>query len=202
MTTIMSMSGAGLVATALLRSKYKFINLSTLLNAILSGGIAICAGADRIEPWAALLIGMFNLQVEAFKSRLGCISAFSYLKSADFIKSLQIDDACNAISVHYTSGLVGVLLAPFFEIQTGILYAWVKRKFLFIMLNLKLKDTFAFKRLGYHILAAVVITIWSGVNCLILFSYLKRKKLLRVPHEAELAGLDSSEHGTAAYAIT
>eukprot|EP00730_Choanoeca_flexa_P001536 TRINITY_DN10677_c0_g2_i2.p1 TRINITY_DN10677_c0_g2~~TRINITY_DN10677_c0_g2_i2.p1 ORF type:complete len:484 (+),score=99.29 TRINITY_DN10677_c0_g2_i2:237-1688(+) len=172
--TIMAMSGAGVLASLMsTQDSSKLLSVSTLINSLLGGAVAICAGADRVAPWGALIIGG--------------LAALVYKWSSAVIRGHLIDDACDAISVHLSCGLFGLVMAPLFETDTGVLYAW---------------DEQAFKQLAWNILGGVVICAWSGTMSYILFRYLRDHDMLRVSQEAELAGLDSHEHGGSAYAMT
>jgi ammonia channel protein AmtB len=76
---------------------------------------------------------------------IGGLAALVFSASSRTIRQLVIDDACDAISVHLSCGLFGLLMAPLFEINTGVLYAW---------------NGDAFARLGWNILGGLVLTLW------------------------------------------
>lgn len=48
-------------------------------------------------------------------------------------------------------------------------------------------------------LGVAVLAIWALATSAILFGLLSHFKMLRVPHDDEVAGLDVSHHGGAAY---
>mgnify|MGYP001598774199 CR=1 FL=1 len=75
-------------------------DLSMALNGLLAGLVSITAGADSVEPWAAVLMGAVG----------GVIVVFSIL----FFDKIAIDDPVGAISVHGVCGIWGTLAVAFF----------------------------------------------------------------------------------------
>lgn len=75
-------------------------DLSMALNGLLAGLVSITAGADSVEPWAAVLMGAVG----------GVIVVFSIL----FFDKIKIDDPVGAISVHGVCGIWGTLAVAFF----------------------------------------------------------------------------------------
>ncbi|MEM9081827.1 MAG: ammonium transporter [Verrucomicrobiota bacterium] len=76
-------------------------DLSMALNGILAGLVSITAGADVVEPWAAVLMGAVG----------GVIVVFSIL----FFDKIKIDDPVGAISVHGVVGIWGTISLVFFS---------------------------------------------------------------------------------------
>jgi len=74
-------------------------DLSMALNGLLAGLVSITAGADSVEPWAAVLMGAVG----------GVIVVFSIL----FFDKIKIDDPVGAISVHGVCGIWGTLAVAF-----------------------------------------------------------------------------------------
>ena len=70
------------------------------LNGLLAGLVSITAGADSVEPWAAVLMGAIG----------GVIVVFSIL----FLDKIKIDDPVGAISVHGTVGIWGTIAVAIF----------------------------------------------------------------------------------------
>ena len=75
--------------------------------------------------------------------------------------------------VHYGAGFWGVIAVTLFNKDNGVLYDW---------------DELAFKRLGWNLLGAIVISAWSLFWGLVIFMGLKIFKLLRVPRDIEIKG--------------
>lgn len=75
-------------------------DLSDVLNGLLAGLVSITAGCGLIEPWAAVLIG--------------AIGSIVYLLSGDLLVKFCIDDAVEAIPVHFGPGIWGVISVGLF----------------------------------------------------------------------------------------
>ena len=75
--------------------------------------------------------------------------------------------------VHYGSGFWGVIAVTLFNKDHGVLYDW---------------DELAFKKLGWNLLGAIVISAWSLFWGLVIFMGLKLFKILRVPRDIEIKG--------------
>ncbi|MEM9236832.1 MAG: ammonium transporter [Verrucomicrobiota bacterium] len=108
-------------------------DLSMALNGLLAGLVSITAGADSVEPWAAVAMGAVG----------GVIVVFSIL----FLDKIKIDDPVGAISVHGTVGIWGTLAvaifsdaAPFMSQVIGIVsvyaFAFIFSFVLFFILKL------------------------------------------------------------------
>ena len=75
--------------------------------------------------------------------------------------------------VHLGGGLWGVISAPLFNSETGVLYAG---------------DLHSFRLFGWNILGVFAIMCWSAATGAILFGTLRVAGLLRVSKELELKG--------------
>ncbi|QWG09182.1 ammonium transporter [Flammeovirga kamogawensis] len=93
-TTLAAAAGAigGWVGGYILFKRY---DLGMVLNGILAGLVGITAGADKMSPNEAILIGLF----------CGIIVVFSAVTMDKF----KLDDCVGAVSVHLTCGIVGTL---------------------------------------------------------------------------------------------
>ena len=99
------------------------------------------------------------------------------------------DDALDVVGVHFVGGLVGSLLIGLFadakyfgaEHMSGLFYGG------------------GFTLLGEQALANGVTIIWSGVITALILLALKYTIGIRVSEEAEVTGLDVSEHAETAY---
>ena len=74
-------------------------------NGLLAGLVAITAGCDAVEPWAAVCIG--------------AIGGFIYCFFSKFILAMNVDDPLEAASVHYANGVWGVLSCFIFDSSKG-----------------------------------------------------------------------------------
>ncbi|GAB5352999.1 hypothetical protein AAMO2058_000001000 [Amorphochlora amoebiformis] len=82
------------------------LSMSDVLNSALAGLVAITAGCATMTAWGSLLAGLF--------------AAPLYKASSLFMAKLRIDDPVDAISVHGTCGILGLLLPAFFSDQVLI----------------------------------------------------------------------------------
>jgi Amt family ammonium transporter len=116
---------------------------------------------------------------------IGGIAALVMLAFSWLMDYLEVDDPLDAVAVHFGGGLWGVLAAPFFQ-KEGLFYGYSS----------------AGKVLGYHVAAIVVITVWTGGLCAIMFGILKYLGMLRVDRETEILGMDIVKHGEPAYPVS
>jgi len=159
-----------------------------VINSILaacSGGLTVLS-LMRLKgtSWSFLmclngtLSGMVSLcagcnKYEQWQALLvGVGGGVSYLGCHFAMLKAKLDDPIDAVSVHGAAGLFGLLIAPFF---TG------------------------FESLAYNFIGAAAIILWSALWSVIIFYPLSWLKLLRIPEEMELQGIDIAKHGEAAY---
>jgi Ammonium Transporter Family len=74
-------------------------DLPKALNGTLCGLVAVTAGCGVMEPWAAVVAGM--------------MAGIAYLASSRLLIKFRIDDAVDAIPVHLTGGILGMLWVGF-----------------------------------------------------------------------------------------
>ena len=77
------------------------------LNGSLAGLVAITAGCNAVDPWAAAIIGALA----------GALVVFSV---EFFDKIAKIDDPVGAISVHGVCGAFGTIMIGFFAREDGL----------------------------------------------------------------------------------
>merc|ERR1712045_926662 len=75
-------------------------DLSMAMNGALGGLVGITANCNAVAPWAAVLIGL--------------ISGVVYVLSSKLLVMLKIDDAVDAIPVHYFCGIWGCIATSLF----------------------------------------------------------------------------------------
>jgi Amt family ammonium transporter len=85
-------------------------DLTMAMNGCLGGLVGITAGCSVVEPWAALLIGM--------------ISGVIYVLSSRLLVLLKVDDAVDAIPVHFFNGAWGCIATGLFAAPRHILKAY------------------------------------------------------------------------------
>lgn len=159
-------------------------SVRTLIGGSLSGAVSICAGADAVDPWAAVIIGG--------------IGGALYFHSAHLMVRLGIDDPIEAVPVHLSGGLWGLLARGIFANRAalpdgspavkGILAAGFSPESL---------DFF-----GWQILGALVISMYSGSFAAVVCMFLNNRGWLRVTPEEEKLGLDILFHGVEAHMKT
>ncbi|XP_046390606.1 putative ammonium transporter 1 [Ischnura elegans] len=169
--TILGGSGGAIIAICALKvHSYRYPNccsppwdLGITVNAALTGMVSLCAGADVLSQWASLCTGL--------------IAGLVYLTSKYIVLNMKVDDPTDVASVHLGGGLWGVLARPLFTIPYHIIFN---------------HDISKAKELLYNLTGAITITLWSTCISFLVFTLLKKGKLLRVTAEHEILGLDSS----------
>jgi len=81
-------------------------NLTYAMNGCLSGLVAITAGCAIVEPWAAIVIG--------------AVAGWLYLLTSNVILRFYLDDAVDAIPVHFSAGAWGLLSVGLFATERGM----------------------------------------------------------------------------------
>jgi Amt family ammonium transporter len=110
-TTNMAAATGSLATLFLTWIKYKKPDVSMTLNGALAGLVAITAGADVLDPWAAALVGL--------------MAGILIVYGVEFVdKKLKIDDPVGAIGVHGICGAFGTLCVGLFSRDTGLFYGF------------------------------------------------------------------------------
>ncbi len=112
---------------------------------------------------------------------IGAIAGILVIAGMKMLEAAKIDDPVGAWPVHGLCGVWG-------GVATGIFAG-------------PAAYGAGVAGIGVQILASVVIPVWAFVTMFILFSILKAAGYLRVSEAEEMAGLDGTEHGEAAYAV-
>lgn len=141
-------------------------DVSMTLNGSLAGLVAITAGCDVVEPWAAAVIGL--------------IAGFAVVFGIEFVdKVLKVDDPVGAFGVHGVSGALGTLLTAVFASEASLAGMEMSR----------------LQFLGVQAIGVVSVAAWAACSIALVFFVIKKTVGLRVSREDELSGLDLSEHG-------
>ena len=98
-----------------------------------------------------------------------------------------MDDPVGAIGVHCFCGAAGTVLVGVLDMNKGIVSGFIY--------NDALTASEAFKYFGVQLLGVVVVVLWVGITMSVVFTVMKKIRLLRASEADELAGLDLSEHG-------
>merc|ERR1719266_1146281 len=147
------------------------------LNGALAGMVALCAGCNLFEPWAALIVGGLG--------GLGfMVIHFSMLK-------MRLDDPLDAVAVHGGGGIVGLLCVPWF------MYVGLPAGERGIFWDGHLSTPWLV--LAYNLAGGLAISVWALFWSIVLFGSLKYLAILRVGTEDEFKGMDLIKHGESAY---
>lgn len=165
MNTIMGGATGG-IATVFLKPRllgtYSFVSrfdVVALCSGILVGLVAITGCCDRVEVWAAFIIGT--------------VSALFYILGCWLLDRFHIDDPVEAVQVHMFGGIWGTLATGLFSNPDGLFYGGPGCGTYF----------------GYQVLGLVVIIAWIGGVSSVIFYILNRLNLLRVDKAMEIIGL-------------
>merc|ERR1712038_1379819 len=136
-------------------------DLSNAMNGALGGLVGITANCSVVTPWAACVIGL--------------VSGWVYLGASNLLVKLKIDDAVDAIPVHYFCGIWGCIATGLFAEPgragvPGLFYG-------------------GGKLLGVELLGVLFITAWTGVIMGIFFFILNMLGIFRVDEIEEKVGL-------------
>ena len=157
-----------------------YFSILHAMNGSLSGLVAITSGCGVVEPWAAVIIGMF--------------AGWIYLSSSNLLIKLRIDDAVDAIPVHMFNGVWGVLATGLFAAPRLIEEAFEgKGQYPGLFYAVDGKPTG--NLLGCQVTLVVYIMGWVFVTMMPFFIWLNYKGWFRADSLEELVGLDVSYHG-------
>lgn len=92
---------------------------------------------------------------------------------ANNVRGLFLTVVLHFLAVHLGGGIWGVLAAPIFNKDTGILYAG---------------DGHSFLLLGWNLVGLIAINAWSVLLSFLFFFTLRLFKMLRVSDEIQLKG--------------
>ena len=173
MNTLLSGATGAVVALYIQLVRTGKTDILMACNGALAGLVGITAPVAFVEPWSAVVIG--------------AISAPIMMASVNIIESVfKIDDPVGAISVHGTCGLWGILAVGIFANGNNGTTGLIAGDSLQIVSQL---------------ISMGVVLAWALVTGFILFLVLKVTMGVRATDEEQMEGLDSTEHGVAAYPV-
>eukprot|EP00980_Cylindrotheca_fusiformis_P006337 scaffold1356_cov123-Cylindrotheca_fusiformis.AAC.18 len=156
-------------------------DLTMAMNGALGGLVAITAGCSVVTPWASIIIGI--------------IAGWVYIAFSKLLVKLKIDDAVDAVPVHFANGMWGVLAVGFFAEPDAMVTAGYN----------DVPGVF-YKGDGKLLLCQFVAIIWICAWIFFLmtpfFVVLNILGMFRVDPLEEEVGLDISHHRGAAYDMT
>lgn len=162
-------------------------DLTMAMNGALSGLVGITAGCSTVTPWAACVIGM--------------VAGWVYVFSSGLLVKLKIDDAVDAIPVHFFNGIWGCLAVGLFAEPSRVTNAYSNTKHFgwFYSWGQGSADVHL---LLLQFLGVVWIIGWVTAIMTPFFFMLHAMGIFRVDALEEEVGLDISHHKGAAYDMT
>lgn len=157
--------------------------LTMAMNGALGGLVGITAGCSVVTPWAAFIIGI--------------IAGWVYIGASKLLIKLKIDDAVDAIPVHFANGIWGVMAVGFFAEpdRMNLAYSTSAHVGWFY-------DGGDFTLPFVQFCSIMFIIGWVSVLMVPFFLALKHLGMFRVDALEEEVGLDLSHHRGAAYDLT
>ena len=147
--------------------KDKKPSVAGAFNGSLAAMVAVCTTTDYLDIYATMLLGV--------------IAGIVVTASSSFVeKKLHIDDACGAGSMHFVSGIPGVLFAGLFG-SSGLF------------------NGAGLAQLGIQLLGEIAVFAFVSVSVSLVCLLLRATVGIRVSKEDEVVGMDISEHHTVAY---
>lgn len=162
-------------------------DLTMAMNGALGGLVAITAGCSVVEPWAALIIGM--------------VGGWTYVGWSALLIRLKIDDAVDAVPVHFGNGMWGCIAVGLFAEPSRTLLAYSQDKHVgwFYSWGRGSGDA---NLLLCEVCGILWIIGWVGVVMTPFFMLLNWAGMFRVDPLEEEVGLDISHHKGSAYDLT
>ena len=156
-------------------------DLKMAMNGSLSGLVAITAGCGVVEPWAALLIGIF--------------AGLLYLGGSNLLLKLRLDDAVDAIPIHMVNGMWGLIAVGFVASPRNLNLTYgieVPHVGWFYSLARGSGDA---RLLAAQLVGILFILGWCLIIMMPFFVWLDWKGWFRSDPLEEIVGLDTSYHG-------
>lgn len=157
-------------------------DLTMAMNGALGGLVGITANCSVVAPWAAVFIGLISGVVYKFSSAL--------------LVKLKVDDAVDAIPVHFFNGIWGCIATGLFADPNRVssVYGWDDRGGAFYGAGAHL--------LGVELAGILFIIAWTVGLMTPFFLALNALGMFRVDPTEEKVGLDISHHKGAAYDLS
>jgi Amt family ammonium transporter len=170
-TTTLAASSGAIGATFLSKIIMGQYDISIGLNGVLAGLVSITANCSVVDPWHAVIIGMFGAVV--------------FFLGHYLLIKLKIDDPCDATVVHGFCGYWGLLATGIFCTDPNVQYAAYPN------VNEACKSG---EQFGVQVVGGLAIIAWTCATAGLTFVVVNATLGMRVSSEVEDAGLDVSEH--------
>eukprot|EP00522_Entomoneis_paludosa_P008735 CAMPEP_0172446050 /NCGR_PEP_ID=MMETSP1065-20121228/5737_1 /TAXON_ID=265537 /ORGANISM="Amphiprora paludosa, Strain CCMP125" /LENGTH=518 /DNA_ID=CAMNT_0013197067 /DNA_START=76 /DNA_END=1632 /DNA_ORIENTATION=- len=162
-------------------------DLTMAMNGALGGLVAVTAGCSVITPWAAIIIG--------------ACGGWIYMGFSKLLIKLRIDDAVDAIPVHFANGFWGVLAVGLFANGKLMAIAGYNSEFEGLFYEWGGGDN-DWNLFIAQITSLAFILAWVGTLMTPFFFILLKAGMFRVDALEEEVGLDISHHRGEAYDIS
>jgi Amt family ammonium transporter len=187
LTTNMAASMGGISAALVAWRYFGKPDLSVIINGILGGCVGITASCRFVSIGSAALIGL--------------IAGILVIIAVDSLDRLRIDDPVGAISVHLVCGVWGTAAVGLFSVgpqlkgsSNFVPYLQGPSQGLLVGGGLG-----GLNQLLVQLLGIAAVGLFAILTNWLVWSLIQALFGLRVSREAELKGLDLSEHGMQAY---
>ncbi|MGB8700557.1 MAG: ammonium transporter, partial [Thermosynechococcaceae cyanobacterium] len=187
LTTNMSAAMGGIAAMLAAWRYFGKPDLSVMINGILGGLVSITASCRFVTLGSAAFIGL--------------MAGILIIVAVDVLDRLNIDDPVGAIAVHLICGIWGTTAVGLLAVgpNTTSLFSFVPyvsgpAQGVFVGGGLQ-----GLNQLLIQLLGIAAVGLFTVVTSWIAWSLINLVMGLRVTREAELKGLDLSEHGLQAY---
>ncbi|KAK3580937.1 hypothetical protein CHS0354_008235 [Potamilus streckersoni] len=141
-------------------------------NGAITGMISSCAGCNVLYPWGSCALGI--------------TAGILYHVWCWFVRIIRVDDPVDAVAMNLGGGTLGVIAVGLLDRYKGVLIKWNRHSGLF---------------LGWQLAGMVVIICWTAFWSAISIGIMRWMKILRVPEDIELKGLDIPRHKEPGYPV-
>lgn len=154
-------------------------NIVGICSGVVAALVAITPGCAVVRPWAAILIG--------FIASMLCFLALGMKKKFNY------DDSLDVVGIHGVGGIIGALMIGFFADDTVASLATGDMQGLLFSNSGKL--------LLNQFIAVISTIAYSALGTFVIAWVLKKTIGLRTSDEAQISGLDHSEHSSSSYLL-
>lgn len=158
-------------------------DLLMAMNGSLSGLVAITANCSVVEPWAAVVIGS--------------VAGWLYLLGSYGLIRLKLDDAVDAIPVHFVNGLWGLIATGLFAAPSRLMATYGRDEHVGWFYSWSRGSADA-TLLACQLVGLLFIIAWVMTLMFPFFIWLNYKGWFRADSLEEMVGLDISYHGRSA----
>ncbi len=142
-------------------------------SGVVAGLVAITPAAGALNPVGSII--------------LGAIAGVACAYAVGLKYKLGFDDSLDVVGVHLVGGLVGTVLIGFLAVDGSVFFTDGHLGF------------GGFSQLIIQVVIAVVALVFSGLITWVIALAIKKTVGWRITEEAEVSGIDLTEHGESAY---